>query len=238
MKRHLFAAAITLVAASLMAADSSPKDDATAAAKKLGDNYSWKTSVDLGPNAQFGPLTSEGKMAGDTAWFSQSFGDNSTEGIKQGTNVVIKGEEGWQSASEVGGGGGGGGGFNPAAGMVRNLQNLKGPGADLVDAISKTKDMTMEAGAYTGALTDDGAKDLATFRFGGRRGGAAPKDAKGTLKVWVKDGAVSKYELKVSGKRTDQNGDEQEFERTTTVNFNDVGSTKITIPDDAKKKLS
>lgn len=239
MKRHLLVAAMTLVAGSLMAADSSPKDDVTAAAKKLGDNYTWKTTLDFGPNAQFGPLVTDGKMAGDLAWLSSSFGDNSTEAIRQGTNVVVKGEEGWQSAAELGGGGGGGGGgFNPGMRMVRQLQNLKGPGADLVDDISKTKDITMEAGAYTGQLTDEGAKDLGTFRFGGRRGGQPPTDAKGTLKIWVKDGAISKYELKLSGKRTNQNGDENDFETTTTVEIKDVGATKIDVPADAKKKLS
>jgi len=56
MKKSILFGALVLMAGSLMAADSSPKDDVTAAAKKLaGDSYSWKQTLDLGPNAPFTP---------------------------------------------------------------------------------------------------------------------------------------------------------------------------------------
>ena len=57
MKNHLVFSAALLLAGSLIAADSSPKEELTAAAKKLAaaDNYSWKVTADFGPNSQFTP---------------------------------------------------------------------------------------------------------------------------------------------------------------------------------------
>ena len=34
------------------------------------------------------------------------------------------------------------------------------------------------------------------------------------------------------------NGNDREIDRTTTVEIKDVGTTKLTVPDEAKKKLS
>ena len=75
--------------------------------------------------------------------------------------------------------------------------------------------------------------------FGGRRAGKAPepKNAKGSVKFWIKDGALTKYELKLSG-TVNFNGDDRDIERTTTVEIKDVGATKFEVPDDARKKLT
>src|SRR5439155_13884138 len=92
--------------------------------------------------------------------------------------------------------------------------------------------------AYSGDLTEDGAKSLLTF--GGRGGGGnAPEisGAKGAVKFWVKDGVLSKYEFKVQGK-VSFNGNDRDIDRTTTVEIKDVGTTKVNVPEEAKKKLS
>jgi hypothetical protein len=34
------------------------------------------------------------------------------------------------------------------------------------------------------------------------------------------------------------NGNDREIDRTTTVEIKDVGTTKLTVPEEAKKKLS
>jgi hypothetical protein len=73
--------------------------------------------------------------------------------------------------------------------------------------------------------------------MGFRRNNAQPTDAKGSVKFWIKDGALTKYQTKVSGK-VEFNGESRDMERTTTIEIKDVGKTKIEVPDDAKKKLS
>ena len=56
------------------------------------------------------------------------------------------------------------------------------------------------------------------------------------MKFWVKDGVLSKYEVKVQGK-VSFNGNDRDVDRTTTVQIKDVGTTKIQVSDAAKKKL-
>ena len=48
---------------------------------------------------------------------------------------------------------------------------------------------------------------------------------------------LAKYEFKVSGKVT-FNGNDRDVERTTTVEIKDIGSTRVDVPEAAKKKLS
>jgi hypothetical protein len=236
MKRNILLSTFVLLAGSLIAADSSPKDDVTAAAKALAEksNYSWKTLVDLGPNAQFTPGPTEGKTEKDgMTWLSVTFNDTTTEGLAKGGKVAVKTEEGWKTADA------GGGGFNPAAFMGRRMQTLKAPAAEVEDLASKTKEIKKDGNTYSSDLTDEGAKALLAIGFG-RRGGQPPtvSNAKGSVKFWLKDGLVTKYETKVTGKRTSQNGDEVDIDRTTTVEIKDVGTTKLDVPAEAKEKLS
>jgi hypothetical protein len=241
MKKNILLGTIALLAGSLIAADSSPKDDVTAAAKKLADSsgYSWKQTMDLGPNSQFTPGPTEGKTEKDGfTWLSVTFNDNTSEGVMKGTKVAVKTDEGWKTAEEAGGGGGGG--FNPGTFMARRMQSLKAPAAEVEDLVSKAKGIKKDGDVFSGDLTEDGAKALLSAGFGRRGGGQAPPpatDAKGSVKFWIKDGALTKYESKLSGKR-EFNGEVRDIVRTTTVEIKDVGTTKLEVPEEAKKKLS
>jgi hypothetical protein len=237
MKKTILFGALFLMAGSLLAADSSPKDEATAAAKKLADtSYSWKMTMDLGPNSQFTPGPTEGKVDKDgVTQVSSTFNDNTSVGFVKGKKVVVKTEDGWKSSEELGDGGGG---FDMNTFMIRRLQNLEAPSAELQDLISKSGELKKDGDVISGDLTKEGAGGLLSFGGRGRNGGnrPAPKDAKGTLKIWLKDGALAKYETKVSGK-VDRQGEEMAVERTSTTEIKDVGTTKIDVPADAKKKL-
>ena len=48
--------------------------------------------------------------------------------------------------------------------------------------------------------------------------------------------AAPKDDVKVQGK-VSFNGNDRDVDRTTTVEIKDIGSTKVQVPDDAKKKL-
>ena len=89
----------------------------------------------------------------------------------------------------------------------------------------------------SGDLTEEAVKGLLTF---GRRGGAdapGPKEAKGSVKFWVKDGELTKYEHNVQGKIVGRDDQEFAINRTTTIEIKDAGKTKLALPDEAKKKL-
>ena len=67
MKQTILFGAITLLAGSLLAADSNPQDAVKDAAKKLGekDNYSWTTTIDLGGDMT-GTIDGKAEKAGAT----------------------------------------------------------------------------------------------------------------------------------------------------------------------------
>jgi hypothetical protein len=233
MKRNLLLGLLTLCAGSLLAADASPKD----AAKKLADqkNYSWKTTVDAGPDARWRPGPTEGKTEKDGyTMVSTTFGDNTTEAVLKGEKAAISTEDGWQTAAELSEGGGQPG---PGRFLARMFQNYKTPAVQAEEIAATTKELKETDGAWKGDLTEEGAKQL--LSFGGRRGGGGPEisNAKGWAKFWIKDGVLSKFEFNVQGEMSFNNNDIK-IDRTTTTEIKDIGTTKVTVSDAAKKKLS
>ena len=230
-----------------------PKDDVQAAIKKISDdgNYTW-TETTANANAQggggrgFGGGPVQGKITKEgTAWVSTTFGENTSEGFVKGAKGAVKNQEGvWQSLEELtaaaGQGQGGGRRGGGRGGVANRLRTFKAPGVTAEELLGKIKEVKMADGAYSGDLPADAVAPLLTFGGGGRRGGGEapppPANAKGSIKYWIKDGALSKYELKVQG--TLSFGDNSfEVDRTTTVEIKDVGATKVEVPEDAKKKL-
>jgi len=238
MKKNILISALIFTAGVLAAAES---EDVKAAAKKLGEqkSYSWKTTVVVPEGSQFRPGPTEGKTEKDGyTSLSMSFGDNTTEAVIKGDKGAAKMEGEWRSLADMAQDSG-----QPGAFMARRLQNYRTPAMEAEEIAGKTKDLKKEGDAFSADLTEEGAKDLLRFR-GGRRGGGGgggggpePKNAKGSAKFWVKDGQLAKYEYKVSG-TINFGGEDRDVERTTTVEIKDVGTTKIEVPEDAKKKMA
>ena len=108
---------------------------------------------------------------------------------------------------------------------------------EVADLADKAKELKLDGDAYVGDLTVDGAKSLLTM---GRptAGDNVPTvtNPKGSVKFWVKDGQLTKYQSHVQG-TVSFNGNDRDVDRTTTVEIKDIGTTKIQVSDDAKKKL-
>ena len=233
MKKQILCFATMTLATALFAADT--KEEVTAAAKKLGEkaNYSWKTTVVVPESAQFKPGPTDGKTEKDGfTYIKTSFGDNNVEVVTKGEKTAFINRDGeWQLAGE-GGQGAGRGAF---------MRNVRPPAAQASEIAAGAKELKQDGDVIAGDLTEDGAKTLMRFRRGGGGGGGgegpAISNAKGSAKFWIKDGTLTKYEFKVSGKM-DFNGNEIDLDRTTTVEIKDVGTTKVEVPESAKKKLS
>jgi len=240
MKSLIALAAVFAATSSLVAADATGLDDVKNAAQKLAaaDNYSWTTTID---STQFRPGPSHGKTEkGGFTYVDFSMRDDTVEAVIKDGKGAIKTEDGWVSL-DAAAKNDGGGGFNPAMFIARRLQNYKMPAGEAVDMAGLAKELTKSEDVYSGDLTEDGAKKLLRF---GRRGGAggggegpAISNAKGSVKFWVKDGILTKYQYKVQATIT-RNGEDTDVDRTTTVEIRDVGTTKVTVPDEAKSKLS
>lgn len=234
MKITILLSTAAFLTASLMAADSA-KDEVIEAAKKLGDeaNYSWKSTVVVPEGSQFKPGPTEGQIEkGGFTFFKSSFGDNTTKTVLKGEKGAVTNQEGeWQGLADVE--------KEEGFGRFRAMfaRSFKAPAAQAEELANGTKSLKKEGDTYSGELTEDTAKNLLSF---GRRGGAngpSVSNAKGSAKFWIKDGSLTKYEFKVQGTRN-FNGNDQEIDRTTTVEIKEVGATKVAVPDEAKKKLS
>lgn len=236
MKRFLTTTMALSLAWTAVLADA--KDDVKAAAKSLSEapNYTWVATTEI-EGVQFTPPTITGKAEkGGFAVIESERDGTTTTAVLKGDKGVLKTDDGWQTAEEVRAaaqnGGGGGGGRGGRGGM---LLRTKLPADDLAKLAEKTKELKEANGVIAGDLTDEGAKEAAAR---GGRGGQAPepKNAKGSLKVWLKEGKLAKVQVKVSATVTMQN-EERDITRTTTYEFKNVGSTTVTVSDDAKKKL-
>jgi hypothetical protein len=232
MKKQILCFATMTLATALFAADA--KEEVPAAAKKLGEkaNYSWKTTVVVPEGTQFRPGPTDGKTEKDGFIHVKStFGENTTDIVKKGDKAAFTNRDGeWQTPAEVENQEG------PArfrAGMVRNLRT---PAEQAVEIAAGAKELKKDGDAIAGDLTEEAAKNLMRFRRGGGDGPTI-SNAKGSAKFWVKDGVLTKYEFKVSGKM-DFNGNEIDLDRTTTTEIKDIGTTKVEVPEGAKKKLS
>jgi len=218
-----------------MAADTSAKDAVTAAAKSLAaqTNYSWTTTVVVPAGGRFrpGPTTGETEKGGFTH-VSMSFGGNTTELVmKDGKGTVSSPDNGWQSLAELDAATEGPGRFMGA--MVRDF---KAPAILANEFITGSTEIKKDGDAYSSDLSEAEVKTLLTFRVGGAN---APiiSDAKGTVKFWITGGNLSKYETHVTGK-VSFNGNDRDVDRTSTTEIKDVNTTKVTVPDDALKKLN
>jgi hypothetical protein len=165
--------------------------------------------------------------------------------VLKGTNAAVQTQDnGWQTAAEATqGGGGGGGGFNPGMMIARMAQNIKTPAVEVTNLLALSGDLKVDGDKITGDMTEDGAKSLMAFGGRGRRGGGGgggngPEitNPKGTVTFWLTDGKLTKYASHVTGTMS-FNGNDRDVDRTTTTTISDVGTTKVEVPDDAKKKL-
>lgn len=234
MKTKTFSLISALVACSIIAGEPTPKDAVKAAARSLADkpNYSWKMTVTVPEGSQWRPGPTEGKAEKDGfIHVTYSFGENKTEAVFKGDKAAVTTPDGWQSLAELESSEG------PSRFFARMLRGFKAPAAQAVELVEAVKELRKTGDYYSGELTEDEVKSLLTFRARGSAGeGPTVSDAKGSAKFWIKDGLLTKYEFTVRGKVT-WNNNEREVDRTSTVEIKDVGTTKLTVPEEAKKKL-
>ncbi|HUR56222.1 MAG TPA: hypothetical protein VM029_00830 [Opitutaceae bacterium] len=221
-----------------------PAEDVIAAAAKLGNapNFAWTVTIEIA-NSQFPAMPSKGVTEkGGYTVVTTEFNGNTRQTVRKGEQMVMQNRDGqWMTLDELRQQttGGGRGGFMTMGGGGQ-LDFAK----DAASLAGKLKNVKEVDGAITGTLTAEDAAPLLTFGRGGRSGQGggqtpppAPKNAAGNVKFWLKDGELVKYAVNAKGTITTPNGDEREIDLTTTTEIKDVGHTKVTVPDEAKKKF-
>jgi hypothetical protein len=230
MKRNTLFLIALLAAGPLFGADTNTTGKVTDALATLNaaTNYSWTAVIKI-PNMPFDPGPVQGKIEkGGYAMVTQQFNDNNLEAVFKGDKIALKTGDQWQNIDDA----------DDQAAMMGGWLTASGTAADEAGKLlKKVKDLTAgDDGVFSGDFTDAGATELLTFHP--RRGDAppAPKNAKGSVKFWLKDGALAKYESHLQGTVAfgpDQ--DERDFEVTRTVEIKDVGTTKLEVPAEATK---
>ena len=234
LMKHTITLTITLLAAgAAWAADTAPTNQVADAIAKLkaAANYSWTSTQKIADSDfNIGPVKGQASQDG-FAKMSQDFNDNTTVIVLKADKVAVKGQDGWQLLDA-------GGGMETffAASLARN-------GAAAQEAqitLKNVKELkVLDGGALGGDFTSAGATDM--MSFGPRQANAdtgfpPPKNAKGSVKFWIKDGLLTKYEMHLHGTMSFGDND-NEMDQTRTVEIQDVGTTKMDIPAEAKTKL-
>jgi hypothetical protein len=233
MKRALWLGLAALCAASLGAAAADGKGAVKSAAQKLGEksNYSWSLENKPEGGGQGYQMTLDGQAEkGGFITLKVVFGQNERQAVRKGDKIAVLQDGEWKLPDEM---------EEQPGRMAKRFGEMKLPVAEAEELADKTKDLKAGAdGLYSGDLTEAGVKEIfARFRRGSQA--PEPKDAKGWVKFWIKDGLLTKYQFNTQATVTmGQDQQEREVSRTTTVEIKDVGTTKVSVPEEAKKKLS
>jgi hypothetical protein len=221
-----------LLAGSLVLTQAASRDDLAAAIKKLADGggYSWKTTSES-PQFNMGPTV--GKIDKDgCALVSRTWGDNTIQSVHHGEKAATETQDGWRSLAELVADQA----DNRGRFRARMLSNFEAPSVEAGELLKATSDVALSDGAYSASLSEAKVKDLMTFRARGGGEGPEIKGAKGSVKFWVENGMLKKYQYSVQG-TMNWNNEDREIDRTTTVEISNVGSTKVEVPEAAKAKL-
>jgi hypothetical protein len=221
-----------LLAGSLMILHAAPKDDLANAIKKLADagGYSWKATSES-PQFNMGPTV--GKIDKDGwALVSRTWGENTVQSVHQGEKGATETQDGWRSLAELEADQG----DNRGRFRARMLRGFEPPAVEAGELLKAAGDLASSDGAHSASLSEAKVKELMSFR--GRGGGDGPEisGAQGSVKFWVENGILKKYQYSVKG-TMNWNNQDREIDRTTTVEISDVGTTKVEMPAAAKAKL-
>ena len=218
-----------LVPSRLAAADASA--EVKAAARRLAEqpSYSWTSTPKYQPELPGLSLSpTEGKTEKDgytSVVFS--YNDNEIEMAFKGGKGAIKLQDEWNSESDLEG---------DREWIAQRLKKYKAAAGEAEELVGNASNLKKgDDGVVTGNLKEEAVKEI-LGRLS-RRAASGAKDLKGAVKFWLKDGLLAKYEFSVQATVTIRE-EEMSVNLTTTVEPKDVGKTKVSLPDEAKKKLS
>ncbi len=122
--------------------------------------------------------------------------------------------------------------------LARRLLTMQAPVDMAADLTGKVSAFKTEGDGIAGDLSTAAVRDLLTFGGHRRDGGGPPEPAnpRGSVKFWVKEGALTKMEVRLSATLS-FNGNEVPLDRTTVVEFTKVGATQVEVPAEARKLL-
>ncbi len=220
-----------------------PAADLTAAAEKLAasTSYTWSQTTSFGGN--FGDRTTTGKKgSGGYLLVTMPGRDQEFQVLSRKGKAAMQRDGAWAVPNPDAEGEGGG------RWVARMVQNLREPVIEAKELVAKVTEVKSENGSVRGALGEEAAKELMSFRGFGRRGGGGgggggggtPPEvtgAAGSVTFTVADGVLTGYEMTLTG-RMNFNGEDRDVSRKSKIQFTGVGSTTFDIPESAAGLLA
>jgi hypothetical protein len=213
-------------------------EDLAAATKKASGMEAYGFKVDTKIDGKGGkgltPLAVEGRYQKDQPTGLKALG---SEAFRQSGVIVVKEGEAWKRLERKKG-------EKPAKGQVSLLAlgSVRLPHEELAEFEKNfeksEKAPEGEGFVFSGPLTGEGAKALASAGDKAAGKARAALTYTGSAKVWVnQEGAVTKYEISLKGKGTVKDK-EVEVSMTRTVELSEIGTAKVEVPEGAKKALA
>lgn len=233
MKSVVLCVLMFVLAIVVWPAERSSKTEIQDAIKKLAaqPNYSWVSTVlTAAPTTSVPQGPTEGKTERDGfTYFRLNVGDSPVEAALHGSKSAIKTDGNWEAAGELQG---------DRQWMARRLSTFKAPVAESEELLAKSANLKREkAGIYSGDLTSEGVRELLSSRSRTGDLNSVRGRGMGTVRFWIQNGSLAKYEFRLQGQMISQGQQIFDVDRTTTVEIKDAGSTRVQVPEEAKKKL-
>ncbi|HEV3026646.1 MAG TPA: hypothetical protein VG457_03695 [Planctomycetota bacterium] len=235
-------AALLAMAGGAQAAPRDAKEDLKAAIHKLSqaENYSWIIlSTNSGDTAdKYGFASGEGRIErGGLTWL-RTQESPTVEVLLKGGKTAVRLEDGWALEQELSGAGAVR--RHPNLAAVRSLKSRSRPAAEANELLKHVKDPSTGVDGYiTSELTPESVKELLHkyLRTSGRA--AEVSSPAGSLAFWVREGNLTKYEVRLRGTVTFSAPRPSTWnaDQVMTVSLSEVGTSKIDVPGDVKKMV-
>jgi hypothetical protein len=213
----------------VLGADAS--QDVAAAATKLRDagNYSWRSVTnDTADNGS--TLITDGKTDKSAyTTLNLNSGDYYVRLVIKGTNGAINTGDGWKTADDLSDN------RREAKFLTATVRGFKSPAVLAQEFASHAKDLHPEEDALVTEVSGNEAAQLLS-PLANVRSGREMSNAKATVRFWIRDGILAKYQVHATY-TVSLKGNDTQIDRTTTVDFSDAGTTTVDVPDEVKKKL-
>jgi hypothetical protein len=227
------ALAVVGAAADLVkAAETGPKGEVQNAIQRLAAqaNYSWTSTVtvnEAGASARQSPTEGQTELNG-YSFFKLKIGESPVEAAFRGQKATIKIEGEWVSAAELQG---------ERMWLARRLSTFKPPAGEAQELLSKTTFMSKDKSGFYAELTANGVRELLALRSRNGDLNSVTGNPRGWVRFWLEKGLLTKYEFNLQGAIAGDNTLFIDVNRTTSVEIKKVGSTRVELPAEARKKL-
>jgi hypothetical protein len=210
-----------------LAAD--PVEVVSDAAKKLADtaNYTWRANTYDAADAITVIQDGQTERDGDTL-IKLNTGGSYVQVALRGDSAVMNVGDGWQRSDEV-----------ADRQATRFMSAVMSPALVAAQIASRLDDLKPEGNEFVVQISGGEVNELMRplYSLNAIRSRSVNETgAKATVKFWITDGLLTKFQIHVTG-TISRGGTNTVVDRTVTVDFRDIGSTRVSLPDQAKKKL-